>query len=101
MQKAIQQAAGEAGDEAAAAECLRGREAERRECNDRDVLPMLARPAKSGGEPKDRDRSARQGKTCEQIAAELGQPVGTVKSSLSRAYKALRSRMSRPGDEDR
>jgi RNA polymerase sigma-70 factor (ECF subfamily) len=43
----------------------------------------------------------RQGKTCEQIAAELGQPVGTVKSSLSRAYKALRSRMSRPENEDR
>jgi RNA polymerase sigma-70 factor (ECF subfamily) len=35
----------------------------------------------------------RQGKTCEQIAAELGQPVGTIKSQLSRAYKALRARM--------
>jgi RNA polymerase sigma-70 factor (ECF subfamily) len=32
----------------------------------------------------------RQGKTCEQIAAELGQPVGTIKSQLSRAYKSLR-----------
>jgi RNA polymerase sigma-70 factor, ECF subfamily len=38
----------------------------------------------------------RQGKTCEQIAAELGQPVGTIKSQLSRAYKALRARMSCP-----
>jgi RNA polymerase sigma-70 factor (ECF subfamily) len=41
----------------------------------------------------------RQGKTCEQIAAELGQPVGTVKSQLSRAYKALRERLPRPGGE--
>jgi RNA polymerase sigma-70 factor, ECF subfamily len=41
----------------------------------------------------------RQGKTCEQIAAELGQPVGTVKSQLSRAYKALRERLTRPGGE--
>jgi RNA polymerase sigma-70 factor (ECF subfamily) len=37
----------------------------------------------------------RQGKTCEQIAAELGRPVGTIKSLLSRAYKALRVRLSR------
>lgn len=41
----------------------------------------------------------RHGKTCEQIAAELGQPVGTVKSQLSRAYKALRERLARPGGE--
>jgi RNA polymerase sigma-70 factor (ECF subfamily) len=40
----------------------------------------------------------RQGKTCEQIAAELRQPVGTVKSNLSRAYKALRRRLA-PGEE--
>jgi RNA polymerase sigma-70 factor, ECF subfamily len=40
----------------------------------------------------------RQGKTCEQIAVELRQPVGTVKSSLSRAYKALRERLA-PGGE--
>jgi RNA polymerase sigma-70 factor (ECF subfamily) len=40
----------------------------------------------------------REGKTCEQIAAELGQPTGTVKSQLSRAYKSLRARLSRPGD---
>jgi RNA polymerase sigma-70 factor (ECF subfamily) len=41
----------------------------------------------------------RQGKTCEQIALELGQPVGTVKSQLSRAYKALRQRLTPPGGE--
>ena len=41
----------------------------------------------------------RQGKTCEQIAAELRQPVGTVKSQLSRAYKALRERLAPPGGE--
>jgi RNA polymerase sigma-70 factor (ECF subfamily) len=39
----------------------------------------------------------RQGKTCEQIAAELGQPVGTVKSRLSRAYKVLRERLGPRG----
>jgi RNA polymerase sigma-70 factor (ECF subfamily) len=38
----------------------------------------------------------RHGKTCEQIAAELGQPVGTVKSQLSRAYKTLRARLPAP-----
>jgi len=43
----------------------------------------------------------RLGKTCEQIAAELGQPVGTIKSQLSRAYKALRARLSRPEEESR
>jgi RNA polymerase sigma-70 factor (ECF subfamily) len=37
----------------------------------------------------------RLGKTCEQIAAELDQPVGTVKSQLSRAYKTLRERLGR------
>jgi RNA polymerase sigma-70 factor (ECF subfamily) len=42
----------------------------------------------------------RQGKTCEQIAVELRQPVGTIKSQLSRAYKALRARMSRSGEEN-
>ncbi|HVS38595.1 MAG TPA: sigma-70 family RNA polymerase sigma factor [Gemmataceae bacterium] len=30
-------------------------------------------------------------KTCEQIAAETGRPVGTIKSLLSRTYKLLRS----------
>jgi RNA polymerase sigma-70 factor (ECF subfamily) len=34
-----------------------------------------------------------EGKTCEQIAAEQGQPVGTIKSQLSRTYKALRIRL--------
>ena len=40
----------------------------------------------------------RQGKTCEEIAAELRQPVGTIKSQLSRAYKALRERLTRLGE---
>ncbi len=33
------------------------------------------------------------GQTCEQIAATTGRPVGTIKSLLSRAYKALRGRL--------
>jgi RNA polymerase sigma-70 factor (ECF subfamily) len=37
-----------------------------------------------------------EGLTCEQIAARLGQPVGTVKSTLSRTYKMLRSRLGNP-----
>jgi RNA polymerase sigma-70 factor (ECF subfamily) len=41
----------------------------------------------------------RRGLTCEQIAAQLGRPVGTVKSLLSRAYKELRTRLSPPGEE--
>jgi RNA polymerase sigma-70 factor (ECF subfamily) len=41
----------------------------------------------------------RQGQTCEQIAAERGQPVGTIKSQLSRAYKALRARLAPRGEE--
>lgn len=41
----------------------------------------------------------RQGLTCEQIAAATGQPVGTVKSTLARTYKLLRSRIGRAGDE--
>lgn len=36
----------------------------------------------------------RDGKTCEEIAAELGKPVGTIKSLLARTYKALREAMS-------
>jgi RNA polymerase sigma-70 factor (ECF subfamily) len=39
----------------------------------------------------------REGKTCEQIAAALGQPVGTVKSNLSRAYKSLRASLTSLG----
>jgi RNA polymerase sigma-70 factor (ECF subfamily) len=39
----------------------------------------------------------RQGKTCAQIAAALGKPVGTIKSLLSRAYKTLRERMCPEG----
>jgi RNA polymerase sigma-70 factor (ECF subfamily) len=34
-----------------------------------------------------------EGKTCEQIAVALGQPVGTIKSQLSRTYKLLRGRL--------
>ena len=41
----------------------------------------------------------REGRTCEQIAAEVGRPVGTVKSLLSRAYKALRERLA-PATEE-
>ncbi len=37
------------------------------------------------------------GLTCEQIAARLGRPVGTVKSLLSRAYKELRARLGPRG----
>jgi RNA polymerase sigma-70 factor (ECF subfamily) len=35
----------------------------------------------------------RDGKTCEEIAREVGRPVGTVKSQLARTYKALRQRL--------
>ncbi len=42
----------------------------------------------------------RDGKTCEQIAGELGRPVGTIKSLLARTYKLLRSRLApRTGGE--
>jgi RNA polymerase sigma-70 factor (ECF subfamily) len=34
-----------------------------------------------------------EGLTCEQIAARLRQPVGTVKSTLARTYKLLRARL--------
>jgi RNA polymerase sigma-70 factor (ECF subfamily) len=40
----------------------------------------------------------REGKTCEQIAVEIGRPVGTVKSLLSRTYKALRAVLAPRGD---
>jgi RNA polymerase sigma-70 factor (ECF subfamily) len=35
----------------------------------------------------------RHGKTCEEIARELGRPVGTIKSQLARTYKALREQL--------
>jgi RNA polymerase sigma-70 factor (ECF subfamily) len=41
----------------------------------------------------------RQGKTCEEIARELGRPVGTVKSQLARTYQLLRARLSPAGGE--
>jgi RNA polymerase sigma factor (sigma-70 family) len=40
---------------------------------------------------------ALEGQTCEQAAAELGCPVGTVKSRLSRAREKLQSRLVRRG----
>lgn len=43
----------------------------------------------------------REGRTCEQIAAEVGRPVGTVKSLLSRAYKALRQQLAPASEEHR
>jgi RNA polymerase sigma-70 factor, ECF subfamily len=36
----------------------------------------------------------RNGKTCEEIAAQTGRPVGTVKSLLARTYKTLREAMA-------
>jgi RNA polymerase sigma-70 factor (ECF subfamily) len=41
----------------------------------------------------------RQGKTCDQIAAETGRPAGTIKSLLSRTYKMLRERLRRGGED--
>ena len=38
-----------------------------------------------------------RGLTCEQIAAELGKPTGTIKSLLSRTYKLLRERLAPAG----
>jgi RNA polymerase sigma-70 factor (ECF subfamily) len=43
----------------------------------------------------------RDGKTCEEIAAEVGRPVGTIKSLLARTYKALRSTLAPSRDESR
>jgi RNA polymerase sigma-70 factor (ECF subfamily) len=45
------------------------------------------------------DLKHREGKTCEEIAIAMRRPVGTVKSLLSRTYKALRIRL-RPGGEE-
>jgi RNA polymerase sigma factor (sigma-70 family) len=41
----------------------------------------------------------RHGKTCEEIATELRRPVGTIKSLLSRTYKALRARLDPSGED--
>ena len=46
------------------------------------------------------DMKHRQGRTCEQIAAETGRPVGTVKSLLARAYKQLRERLGGAGGNE-
>jgi RNA polymerase sigma-70 factor (ECF subfamily) len=40
----------------------------------------------------------REGKTCDQIAAATGRPVGTIKSLLSRTYKTLRDRLRPVGE---
>ncbi len=45
------------------------------------------------------DLKHREAKTCQEIAAATGRPVGTVKSLLSRTYKLLRSALARAGDE--
>lgn len=39
-----------------------------------------------------------RGLTCEQIGAELGKPVGTIKSLLSRTYRELRERLTPRGE---
>jgi DNA-directed RNA polymerase specialized sigma24 family protein len=36
-----------------------------------------------------------RGLSCEEIARELGRPLGTVTKTLSRAYEQLRSRLAR------
>jgi RNA polymerase sigma-70 factor (ECF subfamily) len=40
------------------------------------------------------DMKHKDGKTCEEIAVATGRPVGTIKSLLSRTYKALREALS-------
>lgn len=45
------------------------------------------------------DMKHRRGLTCEQIAAELGRPAGTIKSLLSRTYKQLRDRLAPAGSD--
>jgi RNA polymerase sigma-70 factor, ECF subfamily len=42
----------------------------------------------------------KRGLTCEQIAAELSKPVGTIKSLLSRTYKLLRERLAPLGTDE-
>ncbi|HZE95615.1 MAG TPA: RNA polymerase sigma factor [Planctomycetota bacterium] len=37
-----------------------------------------------------------RGLSCEEIARELGRPIGTVTKTLSRAYEQLRARLERP-----
>ena len=44
------------------------------------------------------EKKHRQGKTFEQLAAEEGRPVGTLKSLLARTYQSLRSALQRKGD---
>jgi RNA polymerase sigma-70 factor (ECF subfamily) len=47
------------------------------------------------------DLKHKDGKTCTEIAAATGRPVGTVKSLLSRTYKALREALAPAGDASR
>jgi len=42
----------------------------------------------------------RDGQTIDQIARQTGRPAGTIKSLLSRAYQALRVRMSGKDEEE-
>ena len=41
----------------------------------------------------------RDGKSCEQIAAATGRPVGTIKSLLARTYKSLRIALTGRGEK--
>ena len=45
------------------------------------------------------DMKHRDEKTCEEIAAATGRPVGTIKSLLSRTYKRLRAALTPAGDD--
>jgi RNA polymerase sigma-70 factor (ECF subfamily) len=47
------------------------------------------------------DLKHRQGLTCTALADQLGKPVGTIKSLLSRTYRILRARLAPGGDERR
>src|SRR5208283_2889200 len=66
-----QQAAGEAGDEAAAAERLRGGETQGGQSNDRDVQPVLAGPAEACGAAQHEDGGPRDDDAGEQADAEF------------------------------
>lgn len=44
------------------------------------------------------DLKHKDGLTCEEIAARVGRPVGTIKSLLSRTYKLLRERLTPSGE---
>jgi RNA polymerase sigma-70 factor (ECF subfamily) len=76
-------------------------EAAREEFEEQEKLLAALDAGLAGLPPEARrlvEMKHREGKTCQQIAADLGRPVGTVKSLLSRTYKALRDRL-RPAGE--